>query len=289
MRKKIKKYDFYKTKYGDELLIDLIPLDKLEKYIREDCPHYLTYYDITFIIRGTGTLSIDQFDFQIQAGKVLFSSPGQVRFWNINKVPKGLVLLFEEEFLSLFMNDTHFIEELKYFNSQTSPPVLKLSQDEGADLERLMNDIKHEISTFKSTDKHILRALLYQVLVWLDRRYALNHPQVKNTISNPYVSAFVRIVNTGQYLSRPVSFFADKLNITAGHLSDLCNSYLGISAKKFILNRTITEAKRLLKYSSMPVNEIARILNYEDPSYFIRLFKNQTGLTPLVFRKDKKP
>ena len=50
----VKKYDFFKTKYGDELLIDLIHLETLEKYMVVDCPHYLTYYDITLLIDGKG-------------------------------------------------------------------------------------------------------------------------------------------------------------------------------------------------------------------------------------------
>lgn len=289
MRPQIKKYDFYKTKYGDELLIDLIRLESLEKYITEGCPHSLTYYDITLINKGKGSLSIDHFDFSVQPGKVLFSSPGQIRNWKTSSVPEGFVLIFEEEFLSLFMNDALFIRELSYFNTTTSPPELKLSNDDNTHLLRLMENIKEEIETFKQNDKYILQALLYQILVWLDRKYAANHTRKKNSPLNLYIRNFILLVNKEFWNQQNVTFYAESLNITAGHLNDLCKKHLGISAKKYIINRTITEAKRFLKYSNLSVNEIANELNYDDPSYFVRLFKSRTGITPAGYKKKTNP
>jgi AraC family transcriptional regulator, transcriptional activator of pobA len=289
LRPQVKKYDFYKTKYGDELLIDLIRLESLEKYITEGCPHSLTYYDITLISKGRGRLSIDHFDFSVQPGKVIFSSPGQIRDWQIKSVPKGFVLIFEEEFLSLFMNNVLFVRELSYFNTSTSPPGLKLSNDDNTHLIKLMENIKEEIETFRQNDKYILQALLYQVLVWLDRKYMANHIREKNSPPNLYIRNFIHLVNQEFCNQQNVAFYAEALNITAGHLGDLCKQHLGVSAKKYIINRIITEAKRLLKYSNMSVNEIACELNYDDPSYFVRFFKAQTGFTPAAYKRKKNP
>jgi len=48
------RYDFNKTKYGKELLIDLIRLETLEKYPIRNRPHVLSYYDITLITGAAG-------------------------------------------------------------------------------------------------------------------------------------------------------------------------------------------------------------------------------------------
>lgn len=47
MNHNIPQYDFYKHKYGDELLIDVVPLNTIKKYLKEQPVHILTYYDIT--------------------------------------------------------------------------------------------------------------------------------------------------------------------------------------------------------------------------------------------------
>jgi AraC family transcriptional regulator, transcriptional activator of pobA len=48
----------------------------------------------------------------------------------------------------------------------------------------------------------------------------------------------------------------------------------------------LLEAKRLLRYSDLPVTEIAYRLNFEDPSYFSRFFKKYTGFSPSEFREQ---
>ena len=43
MNLNIPQYDFYKHKYGDELLIDVVPLNTIKKYLKEQPVHILTY------------------------------------------------------------------------------------------------------------------------------------------------------------------------------------------------------------------------------------------------------
>lgn len=59
MNHNIPQYDFYKHKYGDELLIDVVPLNTIKKYLKEQPVHILTYYDITLITSGEGEFLID--------------------------------------------------------------------------------------------------------------------------------------------------------------------------------------------------------------------------------------
>jgi AraC-like DNA-binding protein len=285
----IEKYDFHKTKYGEELLIDLIRLESLEKYIVENCPHSLSYFDITLITGGHGNFSIDQYKYPIHSKIVLFSSPGQVRHWDIKQLPTGYVLIFEEEFLSSFLNDSQFINGLKYFNTYLSPPKLNLSATDNRYLIKLMQDTEQEISAFSNTDKHILKALLFQILVWLNRRFSDEHPSSGKNNYNRHIQGFINLVNKEFSNQHSVLYYANALNITAGHLNYLCNSHLGIGAKKYIQNKIILEAKRLLLYSDLPISEIAYRLDFEDPSYFIRKFKQLTNITPLSFRKNQNP
>jgi AraC family transcriptional regulator, transcriptional activator of pobA len=284
-----KKYDFFKTKYGDELLIDLIRLESLEKYMVEDCAHSLTYYDITLLTGGAGTFYIDQYQYSIQPGMVLLSSPGQMRKWDFEELPTGYVLIFEEAFLNCFFNDAHFIGDLKYFNTCSSPPQLALSASDAEYLIRLMQDIEQEVGTFSINDQHILRAMLYQVLVWLNRRYSVAYPSAGTEDYNRYIRQFINLVDRDFAIRHEVSYYAGELHITDGHFNDLCKIHLGTSAKNYIQNRLITQAKRLLWYSDLQVAEIALQLNFDDPSYFVRKFKQHTGSTPLMFRQGKNP
>lgn len=86
-----------------------------------------------------------------------------------------------------------------------------------------------------------------------------------------------------------MAYYADKLCLTPNYLNELVTLSMQISAKQYICNKIIGEAKRLLTYTDLPVSEIAAILTYETVSYFIRFFRMHTGQTPLAYRKAHKP
>ncbi len=56
-----------------------------------------------------------------------------------------------------------------------------------------------------------------------------------------------------------------------------------------VQNLRIEEAKRLLEEGKMPVDDICIKAGYEDPSFFRRLFKRLTGLTPSQYRRMFQP
>lgn len=284
-----RKYDFFKTKYGNELLIDLIRLENLERYIIEDRPHFLSYFDITLITGGKGYFYIDQYKYKIQPGSILFSSPGQIRHWDTEVLPKGYVLIFEEEFLNRFLNDLQFINDLKYFNTGNNPPKIDLLATDMQYLIALMENIEQEINTFSLNDQYILQALLYQTLAWLNRKYSIAYHTVNTENNNRYIVQYSKLVNKNFKYHHSVAYYADKINITSGHLNDLCKLHLGINAKQYIQNRIILEAKRLLLYSDLQIEEIALQVGFENATYFIRKFKQIAGITPLSFRKTKYP
>ncbi len=282
-----KKYDFFKTKYGYELLIDLIRLESLEKYIINDTSHYLTYYDITLILEGDGFFLIDGNKFDICRNQIFFSSQNQIRKWEIEKAPKGLVLIFEEEFLCAFFNDAEFVQKLSYFNNVMNPPSIRITDENNEYLVNILENIEKEIISNK--DNHILRALLYQALAWLDHKYRSIYAITENKQPSNYVLKFVKLVNKNFQEYHSVNYYAGKLCITPGHLNELLKKHYGITAKQYIQNRIMLEAKRLLSFSNLPVSEIAWKLNFDDTSYFVRLFRKLNGKTPLAYRKKQNP
>ncbi len=63
----------------------------------------------------------------------------------------------------------------------------------------------------------------------------------------------------------------------------------GTTLIDYLQNLRVEEAKRLLESGSLPVDEISAEVSYEDPSFFRRLFKRRTGLTPSQYRRLFKP
>lgn len=86
---------------------------------------------------------------------------------------------------------------------------------------------------------------------------------------------------------------ANHVELSPKYLSKLFKDEVGMSISDFIQEEKFKEAKRLLAYSEKPISEIALLLNFNDQSYFSRVFKKVAGITPKKYREkhlllDKK-
>lgn len=59
----------------------------------------------------------------------------------------------------------------------------------------------------------------------------------------------------------------------------------GVSISNYILQKRVDEAKKLLCGSSLPINTVSLHIGYSNFSYFTKMFKENTGLTPLEYRR----
>jgi two-component system response regulator YesN len=78
---------------------------------------------------------------------------------------------------------------------------------------------------------------------------------------------------------------AKSVNVTPQYLSKLFKEDTGKSFKESIIELRINEAKNLLKVSDLNIRKIAYEIGYNDPNYFIRIFKKNTGLTPKEYQR----
>lgn len=83
-----------------------------------------------------------------------------------------------------------------------------------------------------------------------------------------------------------VQFIAQELNLSPNYLSDMLRTYTGRTTQQHIQDRLIEKAKVLLSTTGLSVSEIAYQLGFEHPQSFHRLFKNQTSVSPVEFRKS---
>jgi AraC-like DNA-binding protein len=85
-----------------------------------------------------------------------------------------------------------------------------------------------------------------------------------------------------------VNFYTSAFNISEKHLNDICNRHFNSGLKKILKDRLMQEARKLLLSSELSVSEISYKLNFEDNSYFNKVFKHETGITPKNFRDIHK-
>ena len=77
---------------------------------------------------------------------------------------------------------------------------------------------------------------------------------------------------------------ADAVGMTPGHLTTVVRRRTGRTVGQWITERRLTEARRLLTGTDLPVAEIARRVGLPDPGYFARVFRAAHNATPREWR-----
>ena len=243
MKNSIPRYTFHKNKYGSELLIDVVELKYVKKFLAESSVHTLTYYDITFITEGEGSFSIDNRTYEAFPQDVFFSKAGEIRNWDTRHITNGYALIFEDEFLSSLLRDSMFVRHLAFFKPEKTSAKLHLPDELYTRVLQVLHNIKTEIDSYKQNDNdvHVLRALLYEVLMLLERAYqkTVSNEEIPTDkeINNTHIDRFIHLVGTHLKEQHSVQFYADKLCITPNYLNEIITSVMGVSAKQYIQNK----------------------------------------------------
>lgn len=97
---------------------------------------------------------------------------------------------------------------------------------------------------------------------------------------------FEELVNENYLDFKSIKTYSDKLFVSPKYLSQVTKNIYGKTAKEMILLRTVEEAKSLLMQTNFTVSQIGSMLDFNDPSNFIKFFKRLTGQGPSQFRRS---
>ena len=279
---KIRLIEFHRTKYGRELLIDVIRTASVPTFNTGGGPHVLSFYEIFLVTRGRGTLTLDGRPYPVRPGQLFFTSPGQPRQW-LARGLDGLCLFFTAEFVEDFFKDPLFLFTLPYFHRDRGDLHLSLGPAEAAALVHRFNAMKREIRKLCADSPHALRAALYETLIHLSRVHGDRAGEAPR--ENATALRLRRLIERHFRENHQPADYARRLRITVGHLNHLSRRHLGRTAGVAIRERLALEAKRQLVHTDATAAEVCYALGFRDPAYFARFFRRETGVTPTSYRR----
>lgn len=258
--------------------------DKIEPPI--DKPHSVDFYHIMYITKGEGTHYIDFKPYQYTEGSIFFVSKGQVHAYDIKPGVEGFTILFTDDFLSKNLIHSDLLSMYRLYNYHLHEPVIQ-PENIGRDIFRnTINEMYWEYLLSNNFAKEeTLRLLLKLLLIRAER--------VKRTLIQSEKNAqwFNKFNDFKNHLAkhftetRNAKDYAGMINISYKHLNEVCRTVTGNTAKTFIDQFIILEAKRLLAISDNSVKELTYALGFDEPTNFLKYFKKHTGQSPSQFKK----
>jgi len=90
---------------------------------------------------------------------------------------------------------------------------------------------------------------------------------------------------TEQYDNITVAKLAEALNYSVSQTNRILKSRFGMSFQELHNDMRLRKAKYYLTKTTLPVEEISRIVGFKEKKYFNRFFKALVGITPLQYRR----
>ena len=249
-------------------------------------PHRHNSYVLLFFTTGSGTHEIDFDIFTIQPGSMFFLQPGQMHHWNLSDDVEGFVIFYSQEMYNLYFGQKT-IGEYPFYSSMGNKPEMVFDMSESKAILPYFESLILETQTIQLLKQDKIMNLLDIIHIEIARKYSETYFHEAHSY-NVKIKNFEVFLEQNFEIEKAASFYASRLNITVKHLNRICNEILQKTTTEVITDRVILEAKRMLMDKKFTINEIASELGFDDYSYFTRLFKKHTGMTPTNFRMVRR-
>ena len=252
-------------------------------------PGRLDAFVIGVCTEGETTFTSNLKEYRLKKDSLFIIGPKHILQIQSDDRFKAHVIVITPDFLRRINIDTkHMMPLFLQFGSR---PCMELTHKECTSLRSFISMVEQELEG-PETDFAVeivgglIAATIYKVGDILTH-YIEEHPELENPMHNraeEYFKQFTELLGEHYTRERSVGYYARQLCITPKYLTTLIKRISGKSVSEWIDSYVILEAKTLLKYSNMSVQEIAYYLNFPNQSFFGSYFKRNTGMSPSQYK-----
>lgn len=249
-------------------------------------PHRHDFFEVLYLLRGSGFHVIDGNRYEIKPPCVFFMSPGQAHKIEFSHDIEGYIFIFTADFYLANRNNQNSLIEFPFFYNlkHENPPLLLESDSDTRFLEELFRRSISELDCNEANLPDLMRSLLDLILTTCSSRYkTIENPAAKGR-GHMLVKQFYHLVEENHHRNLSLKQYAEQLAVTPNHLTETVKLLTGKTSSQIIKAKQILEIKRLLVHTNLSVAEIAQQLHFEDQSYFTKFFKRESGYLPLQYR-----
>ena len=247
-----------------------------------------------FNLNGRATLTYNMQEYLLQRGSFAVIPPNSVVDLQIDEpITEGYIMLVDPIYMQeVDINLKKIISVMLGSNVQRHG-VLNLQEFE---MERMQKAFELAFATVANDAQTpfrddvvqaMIKLMLYKVCEIVATYHKIEEVEpLSSTRAEEYFRRFIKEL-TEHYMERqPVTFYANQLCISSRYLTTIVRRVSGHSVSDWMNRYVMTEAKQLLKYSELSVQEIAYRLNFPNQSFFGKYFKQHAGVSPSAYRQQ---
>ncbi len=267
---------------SDDLIITVLTPDT-NRTSRQ--PVSINGFAAIIMMSGEATVSIDMHEYVVKPCDIVFFSPESIiRTIECTSDATAYLLSSSKSFMNEVQIDLS--TSLAIYMRFGRNPILHVTERDVDEIRQLFQLIKTMINSNKDRYKNEIIRTLFTTIFYIlsDLNQSEQNDRGKLGRGEVIFDDFMILLKQYNKSQRNVQFYAEKLNITTKYLSAVVKDVSGKTAAKWIDESVILEAKSMLLYSGMTIQQIATELNFSTQSFFGKYFKQHTGYSPSRYK-----
>lgn len=230
---------------------------------------------IHFVLNGKGVFSIGGKKYELTSGSGFLIPPGELAFYQADeKEPWTYIWVgFSGNKAQQYINEIGLSSHMPIFHSEEHEALYACVKD------------MMEHKTYGVVNELRRVGQLYVFLSMITKENTIEKNVEKD---NQYVKRAMEYIQSNYHIPIKVSDVAEYVCINRSYLYSLFQETAKMSPQQFLSRFRISKAAELLLTSSLSIESICYSVGYKDPFVFTKAFKQITGMSPTMYRKEKK-
>lgn len=240
-----------------------------------------------YLESGRALVTMGGREFEVVAPAVLWTPFEETARFSVAAGSVGIYALLDDQMLGDAIGMVVESPDMRLFLQKPILASVRKNEDLNRQLEDLFLNLSTEANSQEFGSEVAASAYLRLLIITLQR--IVGKDMVDHTTLGPQRALLSRFRNLveAHFRSRwKVRRYAEELGMTYDRLHDLCEKSLGKAPSLLLRERSLHEAKMLLRRTSFSSEQISAMLGYSSASQFNHFFKSMTENSPGRYRRE---
>ena len=238
-------------------------------------PGIRDYYSLYYVKQGCGYLTIDGQNYTIASGTCFL-------------VPPHVVVSYQPDsshpwdYHFIGFNGTNMNDYLERLGLSVTSPISSCENRKKIEecFEYILNSVNHP----RSADLQAISGFYALIGTLCDHSTPQTSKSLTSSRQSDYIRQAIDYIETNYSRQITVEEISNHVGINRKYLTKLFNEKMDDSPKNYLIQYRINKACRLLKQSTLSIQEVSHSVGYTDALVFSKIFKKVIGTCPREYR-----
>ncbi|WP_158085139.1 helix-turn-helix domain-containing protein [Niastella vici] len=268
------------------------PVELVLKEPAAICPrgkHSVSFFELVYIVSGTGTQTINGSNFKYKQGNLFLLAPEDAHCFTFLTKTQLFFIRFNKVFFHSNTLSSAFWRRLEQTleNASRLPGSILKNREEHAFIGHLMHCLLAEFRNKNIYSQELMQLLIQSIMTVVGRNLLQQIPLPINEKTEDKAAGIIQFVH--QHIYEPEKLKTAHLSRVFGAAETYIGRYFknetGKTLSEYIAQYKLQLIENRLKHSNMRIHEIAGEFGFTDKSHLNRFFQKGKGVTPSAYRK----